>query len=120
MAEKDIPIINDKTIFEVHDVGLRGQDYCPLPSCEICKRRRVETEADPVEILEEENRILRATLGVFFKVIVVDGKQYCPGHPLCAGCEHLTVARGWECYYKPQTVECAYPDDLRKATNKVG
>ena len=70
------------------------------------------------DVLKEENRILKATLGVFFKVIVVDDKQYRPGRPLCAGCEHLTVARGWECYYKPLTVECAYPDSLKTETLK--
>ncbi len=120
MTEKDIPSISDEAILEVHDGNLRGQDYCYFSDCEFCKRRRAEAELDPVEVLEEENRILKATLGVFFKVIVVDGKQYRPSIGLCRGCEHITMARGWECYFKPMTIECEYPDDIRAQAVVVG
>ena len=75
-----------------------------------------EKGVSTIEMLEEENHILKATLGVFFKVIVVDDKQYKPSLELCSGCEHLTVSRGWECFYNPLTTECAYPDDLKTHT----
>jgi hypothetical protein len=66
--------------------------------------------------LKQTKRIaeLEASLDAFFKVVVIDDKQYVPGHPLCAGCEELTLARGWECYYKPHTTECKYPDELQE------
>ena len=74
-----------------------------------------------VERLEKKNAALvelllskAEALEVFFKVVVVDGKQYRPGYPLCAGCEELTIARGMECFYKKQTPECKYPDEIIK------
>ena len=66
-----------------------------------------------VERLERENSALVVALDVFFKVVVVDGKQYRPGYPFCEGCDELTIARGWECFYKIQTTECKYPDSLK-------
>ena len=64
--------------------------------------------------LEQQNASLVEALDVFFKVIVVDGEQYRPGYPLCEGCDELTIARGWECFYKPHTTECKYPDGVVK------
>ena len=69
---------------------------------------------DRVE-LQQQNAELVKALEVFFKVVVVDEQDYRPGLPLCAGCPHLTIARGWECFYKPHTTECKYPDLLQKA-----
>lgn len=70
---------------------------------------------DIIDDLDAKNAALVEALEVFFKVVIVDGKQYRPGYPLCAGCDELTIARGWECFYKPQTTECKYPDSLKKA-----
>ena len=67
------------------------------------------------EALKQQNADLVAALDVFFKVVVVEGQEYRPGLPLCAGCEELTIARGFECFYKRQTTECKYPDLLQKA-----
>lgn len=47
-----------------------------------------------------------------FKVVVIDGVEYTPGYPLCSGCDELTIARGWECFYDRETTECKYPDSL--------
>ena len=71
---------------------------------------------DENEELKHQNADLMAALDVFFKVVVVEGQEYKPGLPLCAGCPHLTIARGWECFYKPLTTECKYPDELQKVT----
>lgn len=68
--------------------------------------------------LEQENKKLKEVLDVFFKVVVVNGKQYRPGYPLCSGCPNLTIARGWECWYKPHTTECEYPEELEFSATK--
>jgi hypothetical protein len=69
--------------------------------------------------LEKQNADLMAALDVFFKVVVVDGQEYKPGLSLCAGCEELTIARGWECFYKPLTTECKYPDELQSTDKRA-
>ena len=43
-----------------------------------------------------------------------NGLKFTPGYPLCQGCENLTVASGWECFFKKDTEECEYPDDMFK------
>ena len=53
-----------------------------------------------------------------FKIVVIDGIEYRPGFPLCAGCPELTVARGWECYYKRNTQECKFPEELKRAVDQ--
>ena len=68
-------------------------------------------------IMEERGHkiLLKPTpLEVFFKVVLINGNQYRPSLELCGGCPHLTAARGWECYYKRQTTECAYPTELEE------
>ena len=64
------------------------------------------------ETLQKKINELESTLKVFFKVIVVNGKQYKPGFELCGGCEMLTAARGFECYFERTTTNCKYPDKL--------
>ena len=70
--------------------------------------------------LQAQNAELLDALEVFFKVVVVDDGEYKPGLPLCAGCDELTIARGWECFYKPHTTECKYPEELMKAAKVKG
>lgn len=70
------------------------------------------------EELGIENKQLKDTLNVFFKVVIVNGKQYMPGYPLCAGCPNLIIGRGWECWYRRHTTECEYPDELVLAALK--
>jgi len=64
---------------------------------------------------QKENDRLRETLDKFFKVVEIAGKQYRPSIKACGGCPHITIARGWECYYKRDTTECAYPDQFLAA-----
>ena len=70
-----------------------------------------------LEQLQKENEQLKENLEVFFKVVEVNGKQYRPSQKLCGGCPHITIARGWECYYKRHTPECEYPQELERAAN---
>lgn len=44
------------------------------------------------------------------KIKMVKGSVFVPGYPVCQGCENLTVGIGWACSYKPDTLECEYPD----------
>jgi len=46
------------------------------------------------------------------KKVVISGEEYKPGYPVCQGCENLTVADGWECFYKPDTIFCEYPVEM--------
>ena len=73
-------------------------------------------ELDP---LHQENEQLKKNLEVFFKVVEVNGKQYRPSQSLCGGCPHITVARGWECYYKRHTTECESPQELERAAKET-
>lgn len=98
--------------FDVGDMAhttLNGRGY---PALAAVRKALALVEGDE----NDEYNTLMEALDIFFKVIVVDGEQYRPGYPLCAGCPELTIARGWECFYKPQTTECKYPDQLLKAT----
>ena len=84
-----------------------------------------DADTDLVEDIQEENRILKQILGIFIKVVVVDGTQYRPTWPLGAGGEHLRLARGWECHFQPTTTKCEYPESLKdaaltQAANKEG
>ena len=69
--------------------------------------------------LQRENELYRYTLEQFFKVVEVNGKQYRPSQKLCGGCPHITIARGWECYYKRHTTECEYPQKLERAASEA-
>ena len=76
--------------------------------------REVYADAERMIALElqAENEKLRKTLNDFFKVIEIGGKQYSPSIKACGGCPHITIARGWECYYKRDTTECEYPKEF--------
>ena len=75
-------------------------------------------EATEITNLKATVERLTAALDVFFKVVVVDEQEYKPCLDLCAGCEELTIARGWECFYKPLTTECKYPDEIRDTARR--
>ena len=69
--------------------------------------------------LQLEIQQLEYTLRTFKKIVVIDGMEYMPGYPLCQGCDELTLARGWECYYKRTTTECKYPEDVLRAVKEA-
>ena len=74
---------------------------------------RIDEQKVTIAALQAENERLRETLNEFFKVVIVNGKTYRPGIELCSGCPHITISRGWECFYKRDTTECAYPEKMK-------
>lgn len=71
-----------------------------------------------LEIRDAQIKEFKRVLKVFFKTVEVGGKQYKPNIKRCAGCPHITMARGWECFFDRYSTTCRYPDKFMATLKK--